>query len=197
MRRLDLHMREGDLFETALRAIRAADPIDYIVVPLEQKDRRFVSVFLRDGTRQTLLDNLQACLEEEQDWRISIVSVEATTPAIPEDKKLQQKRTSQRKLALREELYHDISADAKLDRDFVVLVILSTIVAAVGLHSNSVAAVIGDGHCSAPWTDYGLFVRGRLRGSQITFWCGPNARYRRCHRAGLRNFNLVRHPRRP
>ncbi|MEL6861056.1 MAG: TIGR00341 family protein [Pseudomonadota bacterium] len=143
MRRLDLHMRDGELFETAIRAIRAADPIDYIVVPLEQKDRRFVSVFLRDGTRQTLLDNLQSCLEDEKDWRISIVSVEATTPAIPEDKKLQQKRASQRKLALREELYHDISADAKLDRDFVVLVVLSTIVAAVGLHSNSVAAVIG------------------------------------------------------
>lgn len=143
MRRLDLHMRDGELFETALRAIRAADPVDYVVVPLEQKDRRFVSVFLRDGTRQTLLDNLQTCLEDEKDWRISIVSLEATAPQIPEDKKLKQTRASQRKNALREELYQDVSADAKLDRDFIVLVVLSTIVAAIGLHSNSVAAVIG------------------------------------------------------
>ncbi len=78
MRRLDLHIREGAAYETALKAIRAADPIDYIVVPLERQDRRFVSVFLRDGTRQTLVDNLQACLENEKDWRISLVPIEAT-----------------------------------------------------------------------------------------------------------------------
>ena len=143
MRRLDLHMRDGELFETALRAIRAADPIDYIVVPLEQKDRRYVSVFLRDGTRQTLMDNLQACLEGEKDWRISLVSIEATAPNLPEDKELMSRRASRRKMALREEIYQDVASDAKLDRDFVIFVILSTIVAAIGLHSNSVAGVIG------------------------------------------------------
>lgn len=143
MRRLDLHMRDGEAYETALRAIRAADPIDYIVVPLEQKDRRYVCVFLRDGTRQTLMDNLQSCLEDERDWRISLVEIEATAPPIPEDKELTLRRASQRKMALREEIYQNVSAGAKLDRDFLIFVILSTIVAAVGLHSNSVAGVIG------------------------------------------------------
>lgn len=143
MRRLDLHIREGEAFETALRAIRAADPIDYVVIPLEQKDRRYVSIFLRDGTRQTLVDNLQACLENERDWRISIVPIEATVPEIPEDKDLKNQRASQRKMALREEIYQDVTADAKLDRDFLIFVVLSTIVAAIGLHSNSVAGVIG------------------------------------------------------
>ncbi|MEL6413414.1 MAG: TIGR00341 family protein [Pseudomonadota bacterium] len=143
MRRLDLHTREGEAYETALKAIRAANPIDYIVVPLERQDRRLVSVFLRDGTRQTLVDNLQACLEDEKDWRISLVPIEATAPAIPEDKDLKTKRASQRKMALREEIYQDVQADAKLDRDFLIFVVLSTIVAAIGLHSNSVAGVIG------------------------------------------------------
>ncbi|MHA7859204.1 MAG: TIGR00341 family protein [Henriciella sp.] len=143
MRRLDLHMREGEAYETALKAIRAADPIDYIVIPLEQQDRRMVSVFLRDGTRQTLVDNLQACLEEEKDWRISLVPIEATAPAIPEDKDLKNKRATQRKMALREEIYQDVKSDATLDRDFLIFVVLSTIVAAIGLHSNSVAGVIG------------------------------------------------------
>lgn len=143
MRRLDLHIREGAAYETALKAIRSADPIDYIVVPLERRDRRLVSVFLRDGTRQTLVDNLQACLEDEKDWRISLVPIEATAPPIPEDKDLKNKRASQRKMALREEIYQDVQADAKLDRDFLIFVVLSTIVAAIGLHSNSVAGVIG------------------------------------------------------
>ncbi|NQY39915.1 MAG: TIGR00341 family protein [Henriciella sp.] len=143
MRRLDLHIREGAAYETALKAIRAADPIDYIVVPLERQDRRLVSVFLRDGTRQTLVDNLQDCLKDEKEWRISLVPIEATAPAIPEDKDLKTKRASQRKMALREEIYQDVQADAKLDRDFLIFVVLSTIVAAIGLHSNSVAGVIG------------------------------------------------------
>ncbi len=143
MRRLDLHMRDGNLFETALRAIRAADPIDYVVIPLEQKDRRFVSVFLRDGTQQTLMDNLQSCLEGERDWRISLLPLEATSPQIPEDTDLDKRRASKRKMALREEIYQDVRTDAKLDRDFLIFVVLSTIVAAIGLHSNSVAGVIG------------------------------------------------------
>ena len=136
-------MREGEAYETALKAIRAADPIDYIVVPLERQDRRMVLVFLRDGTRQTLVDNLQTCLEEEKEWRISLVPSEATAPAIPEDKDLKNKRANQRKMALREEIYQDVVTDAKLDRDFLIFVVLSTIVAAIGLHSNSVAGVIG------------------------------------------------------
>ena len=143
MRRLDLHMREGEAYETALKAIRAADPIDYIVVPLERQDRRMVLVFLRDGTRQTLVDNLQACLEEEKDWRISLVPIEATAPAIPEDKDLKNKRANQRKMALREEIYQDVQADAKLDRDILLFVVLTMTVPALGFHSNCVAAVIG------------------------------------------------------
>lgn len=136
-------MRDGALFETALKAIRAADPIDYVVVPMEQQNRRYISVFLRDGTRQTLVDNLQSCLENEKDWRISIVPIEATVPSISEDEEVMSRRASQRKMALREEIYQDVTADARLDRDFIIFVILSTIVAAIGLHSNSVAGVIG------------------------------------------------------
>lgn len=142
MRQLEIHMRDCDAYELVIRAIKAADPIDYMVIPLEQKDRKFVSVFLRDGSGQALMDNLQNCLEKESDWRIALLPIEATAPKIETvirnpDKK--QKSTQ----ALREEIFSDIEKGAKLDRDFLILVVLSTIVAAVGLHSNSIAGVIG------------------------------------------------------
>lgn len=139
MRRLDLHMRDSDQFDTVIRAIKAADPIDYLVIPVEQKDRKYVSVFLRDGTGQALMDNLQTCLDGQDDWRISLIPIEATAPKIEfdEDKKQVSKQ------ALREEIFSDVQDGAKLDRDFLILVVLSTIVAAVALHSNSVAGVIG------------------------------------------------------
>lgn len=139
MRRLDLHMRDSDEFDTVIRAIKAADPIDYLVIPVEQQDRKYVSVFLRDGTGQALMDNLQSCLEGQDGWRISLIPIEATAPKIEADKDKQQVS----KQALREEIFTDVQDGAKLDRDFLILVVLSTIVAAVALHSNSVAGVIG------------------------------------------------------
>ena len=142
MRRLDVHLRDCDAYENVLRAIKAAEPIDYYVTALEQKDRRLISVFLREGSGQALMDNLQSCLQDEKDWRISLIPIEATAPKIeePED---QQGRAKQRKQALREEIYNDVSGGAALDRDFLTLVVLSTIVAAIGLNSDSVAGVIG------------------------------------------------------
>lgn len=140
MRQLDLHVRAGQPFETALSAVRNADPIDYHVMLPEQKDRRVISILLRDSTSQSLVDALQQALDKEKDWRISILPVEATMPKI-EQSKNEKPQTNQK--ALREELLHDLEENAKLDRDFLIMVALSTVVAAVGLNSDGVAAVIG------------------------------------------------------
>ena len=45
--------------------------------------------------------------------------------------------------ATREELYHSISKNAELSNNFLLLVFLSTIVAAIGLIENNMAVVIG------------------------------------------------------
>jgi len=142
MRRLDIHLRDTDAFDTVIRAIRAAEPIDYYIIPLEQRDRKLVSVFLRDESGQALMDNLYACLEGETDWRISLIPIEATAPKLTEAQSSSQ-NPKQRTQALREEIFSDISLGATLDRDFLILVALSTIVAAIALNSDSVAGVIG------------------------------------------------------
>ena len=143
MRRLDLHMRDCEEFDIAIRAIKAADPIDYYVVPVEQKDRKLVCVFLRDGSGQVLLDNLQNCLEDTDDWRVSLHVIEATAPKLSEAPEEDEDRGRRRKQALREEMYTNIARGAKLDRDFLIMVLLSTIVAAAGLNADSAAGVIG------------------------------------------------------
>ncbi len=128
--------------DVVIKAVQAAKPVDYFVVQPEQKDRRVITVLLEDGTGQTLMDNVQQAMEGEQDWRVSLMPIEATAPKVKKPKKDQEKR-GKRKQALREEILQDISADAKLDRDFIIMVTLSTIVAAIGLHSDSIAGVIG------------------------------------------------------
>ncbi|MEM9670470.1 MAG: TIGR00341 family protein [Pseudomonadota bacterium] len=145
MRRLELHVRDGEAFETALKAVRKMDPVDFHILLPEQQDRKIISVFLRDNTSQTLVDILQQALKDEKDWRLVVMPIEATLPKIEEvakdPKKAKQKKSNQN--ALREELLHDIEEGAQLDRDFLIMVFLSTVVAAIGLNSNSIAGVIG------------------------------------------------------
>ncbi|MEO0982338.1 MAG: TIGR00341 family protein [Pseudomonadota bacterium] len=141
MRRLDIHLRDGDAYEMVIRVVKAAEPVDYIVVPLERQNRRLISVFVRDGTGQTLMDNIQSCLEREKDWRVALFAIEATAPQIEETAP---KRASTRgQKALREEIYTGVAKGTKLDGDYLLFVVLSTIVAGIGLNSDGVAAVIG------------------------------------------------------
>jgi uncharacterized hydrophobic protein (TIGR00341 family) len=142
MRRLDIHIRDSDALDVVIKAVRAANPVDYYVVQPEQQDRRIITVLLEDGTGQTLMDNIQQAMEGEKNWRVSLMPIEATAPRI-EEKKKEKKNKQTRKQALREEILQDIASGAKLDRDFMIMVVLSTVVAAIGLHSNSIAGVIG------------------------------------------------------
>lgn len=139
MRRLDIHLRGDEAFSTVMAIVKAAEPVDWCVVETEQKDRQYVSVLVRDGTGQFLMDNIQTALEGREDWRITLVPIEATVPSVPVD----ETKRARRQQAVREELYQDIAHGAELHQDFMIMVVLSTIVAAIGLNSNSVAAVIG------------------------------------------------------
>ena len=140
MRRLDLHLSADQRLDTVLRAIKASEPVDYYVLNTEQKDRCLVSIFVREGVEQTLMDNIQSALEGSKDWRLVVLPIEATAPKLEEPKEGKQARATQ---ATREEIYFDVVSGARADRNFFIMVILSTIVAAIGLNSDGVAAVIG------------------------------------------------------
>lgn len=138
--------------DTLIRAIKNFQPIDHMVYPVEQQDRRMISVYLHDNTGQKLMDQIQHALENEKGWRVVLSRIEATLPRI--DETPEEKRSVQRS-AIREEIYTDVSGGARLNTDYLVLVTLSTIVAAIGMNANGVAAgAVGGGDClSRPWAD--------------------------------------------
>lgn len=140
MRRLDIHLRSDERFDAVLRAIKSSEPVDYYVLDTELENRKLISVFVREGAEQTLMDGIQSALEGNTDWRVSILPIEATAPKLEEPKEGEPVDPVQ---ATREEIYSDVASGARLDRNFIVMVILSTIVATIGLNSNGVAAVIG------------------------------------------------------
>jgi len=138
--RIDVHVQHGEVFDQVVRIVKAADPFDYVVIEPQQRDRRLIHVYMRDGPAQALLDNLQSYLEKGTDWHVTVASLDVTLPKLPAPK---DEKKAARSQSTREELYIQVSSDAKLNGDFIIMVVLSTIVAAIGLVSDGVAAVIG------------------------------------------------------
>ncbi|NOX28272.1 MAG: TIGR00341 family protein [Gammaproteobacteria bacterium] len=107
-----------------------------------QEDGRSVARFLvTPKNRQSVLDAVQMTISTSKDYRIFILPVEASIPH-PEtaDEAALSKGSA---TTTREELYNNVYKGAQLDSTYILLVFLSTIVAAIGLLENNVAVVIG------------------------------------------------------
>ncbi len=106
-----------------------------------------VRILLDAEQSEAVLDLLEKRYTGEEGNRVVILPVEATLPrAEPEpaatpERPPQEEKPPQR--IGREELYEDIKDAARCSRVYLAMVVLSTIVAAIGLYYNSVAIIIG------------------------------------------------------
>ncbi len=126
--------------------------------------RRLIRLLVGETDRQALLDRLQAALGKSENWQIVMLPTDVVLPGEPEEepkigtaeveKKKEEKQEKkeeeageeqehEKERASREELYNTVVGGTRIDANFIVLVILSTVVASVGLERNSVAIVIG------------------------------------------------------
>lgn len=103
--------------------------------------RRITSILVHLDQQQHLMDELQKKLHKEKDWRIVVMPVEASIPKPAENE--HQGRKIVRGRITREELYTEIEKGAQLDQNFIFFVIISALVAAIGLVRNDVAVIIG------------------------------------------------------
>jgi len=98
---------------------------------------------------EQLLDRLEARFTFQEPFRIVIVPVSATIPRMEESNKDDKsvKNGKEKKFAWgrisREELYHNVQESSRLSVLFVIMVVLSSIVAAIGLMRGNTAVVIG------------------------------------------------------
>lgn len=108
-----------------------------------------VRILLDAERSEAVLDLLEKHYTGQNGYRVVILPVEATLPrdepepepaAAPEQTSTEEK--SPERIG-REELYEDIKDAARLSRVYLAMVMLSTIVAAIGLYYNSVAIIIG------------------------------------------------------
>lgn len=130
-----------DCAERVREAVEEAGPIYYRLFEADESGRRLLKAFFGKDDIQKFVDRLQSICEKEDGWRILVLPVEATAPALENDR--EKDRENNRKVALREEIYEDVVDGAALSTDFFILTLASTIVAAIGLNADNVAAVIG------------------------------------------------------
>jgi uncharacterized hydrophobic protein (TIGR00341 family) len=110
-----------------------------------------VRILLDAEQSETVLDLLEKRYSGGEGNRVVILPVEATLPreqaepepeAAPASEQSPPEEKPPERIS-REELYEDIKSGARLSRVYMAMVLLSTIVAAIGLNQNSVAIIIG------------------------------------------------------
>ena len=120
--------------------------LDYWYGQVAEDERQSIRMLVADDSRQAVLDSLQELLGETGDARIVVLPVEVVLPrpeAAPEPTVTANGTTKKSTGATREELYHQIEKGARRDTNFIILVMLSTVVAAIGLLENNIAVVVG------------------------------------------------------
>lgn len=115
---------------------------------LHNTDHICVHILATQHTRQALLDRLQSLMGPRDDWRITLLPVETTIP-FPEEEKEEEEDDATKAARKtrggqsREEIYNNVWKQAQTDRNYLVFVVLSTVVAAFGMIADNVAVVVG------------------------------------------------------
>jgi uncharacterized hydrophobic protein (TIGR00341 family) len=135
-----------DTVEDIEQILSEQNVIDHWKLDLAEHESNF-RILLPTEHTEKISDLLSSHFSHEKNFRITLFTVEATLPK-PEEteskKALEEEKIEEETGRIsREELYNDVLEGARLSYDYIIMVILSSIVAAVGLIRNDVAVIIG------------------------------------------------------
>lgn len=128
----------------------SADTVLALAQQVKAQDIRFgvvgddglqtMRMLVSDKKIQHVLDTLQSLLGAQPSHKIVVLAIETALPRSDENGKAKKPES---RVAIRETLYDEVEKNAILDANFLVLVMLSTIVAAFGLIENNIAVLVG------------------------------------------------------
>jgi uncharacterized hydrophobic protein (TIGR00341 family) len=138
----------ADKADAVIAILNEANVVDWSVDAGYGRYEKAVEIVVAKGQGQKVIDDLQNLLSACADWRVVVMPIEAVLPRVEEkeektDKSEEKEKAEKSKtISLREELYQKVSDGTTLNWDFIILTVLSSIVAAIGLNGDSVAIVI-------------------------------------------------------
>jgi len=115
------------------------------------ESRTIFKLILPAESTEKIMDELEKRYGQSSEFHMALLPVEATFPSPKEieekqEEEIQPGTEEKEKVPLRvsrQELYSEIFDSAKLTNTFLVMVALSTVVAAIGLLKNNTAVIIG------------------------------------------------------
>jgi uncharacterized hydrophobic protein (TIGR00341 family) len=137
----------ADKKEAALDSLKSEEGIYHWLE--ESDDSFFVVNILNDSSHtEDLMDKFEKSFGHVEGFKLIVFPVEASIPRAKEEEKTlpesEEKTKKNKSLRIsREELYDDIVGSTKTSNIYLILVFLSTIVAAIGLLKDNVAIIIG------------------------------------------------------
>jgi uncharacterized hydrophobic protein (TIGR00341 family) len=145
LRLLEMVLPEGHVGE--IKELLKDEPVEDIWYDRISESQTLIKILAHTEETERLIDLLGENFSLVDGFRLILLPVAATLPRVeePEEKK-NLKPEAEKKRAervSREELYAGVKEMARLSRVYLVMVALSTIVAALGLLKDNVAIVIG------------------------------------------------------
>ena len=124
-------------------ALESADVLEHWREPTLES-RVLVRILVATDKSEAVLDVLERQFTGTEGFRVILLPVEATIPRPPEPEPKPEPPARSRVGGVgREELLNDLESGTRITAVYLALILLSTIVAAVGLMRDNVAAVIG------------------------------------------------------
>jgi len=125
--------------DTVLAIAKKEEVQDFRLGIVEEDGMQQMRMLVSDDKLQLVLDALQKLLVEQPTAHVAVLPVEVSLPKPQEEERKQEDAATE----AREALYEGVEKGVRIDLNFVVLVILSSLVAAIGLITNNVAVIIG------------------------------------------------------
>lgn len=130
----------GDLVE---RVLTSHDLLEHWRETIDDDRLRF-RLLMSAEEAEAVLDELDRLLgASDLDFRATLLPVEATIPRLEEQPDSGKKTKRRPERVSREEMYERLRAGAQADLPFLAFVVLSVVVAAIGLIRNDTAVLIG------------------------------------------------------
>ena len=124
--------------------------------PNNEDGRTATRILVQPENRQKVLDALQTIFHTADNYRILIIPLDTVLPKVSEPKveslttqQLEEEKTKDKErkkaalMSTREEILAQVEKDAQLNNNFILLVVLSAIVAAIGLLENNIPVIVG------------------------------------------------------
>ena len=140
------HKGKADEIEVILKDLPIIDTWHY---HLEDNNESVTKILLKSESTDTILDTLEGYFPGENMMRVVILPVEAILPRPEEPEKPKEKPDTEillKKVPQRisiEELYQKMNAVSSITKQYLIMAVLSSFVAAIGLLKNDVAVIIG------------------------------------------------------